>query len=132
MRGQAKRQTWDLSGLNVTQLRLDYQFHVHMWSPERDLVVTFGTSFTFRAPTGESRAFDPEQTASLCPLLSLLHRPVAAFAISSESECVLRFEDGSELRGEPHESYEAWEAHGTGDLEGASMGCVVGGSPSRR
>jgi hypothetical protein len=49
------------------------------------------------------------------------------FAASSDGRCVLRFEDGAELRGDPHEKYEAWEAHGAGDLEGVSLLCPVGG-----
>jgi hypothetical protein len=127
MKEQAEWQAWNLSGLEVTQLRLDFQFHVHMWSLERDLLITFGTPFTFRSATGEVYTFDPERTEGLCPLLPLLHRSVATFTASSDGECVLRFEDGAELRGEPHEKYEAWESHGTGLLEGASLLCGVGG-----
>ena len=114
----------------MTQLRFDFQFHLHMWSLERDLLITFGTPFTLRSQEGEVHAFDPERSESLCPLLSLLHRSVETFAASSIGECVLRFEDGTELRGVPHESYEAWESHGTGELESASLLCGVGvGSP---
>ncbi len=111
----------------MTQLRLDFHFHVHMWSLERDLLITFGTPFTLHSATGDVHAFDPEQSETLCPLLSLLHRAVTTFAASSKGECILRFEDDSELRGEPHEGYEAWESHGTGALEGASLLCGVGG-----
>ena len=116
-----------MSGLKVTQLRLDFQFHVHLWSLDRDLLVTFGTPFTLRSPTGEVYIFDPERGEELCPLLSLLHRSVAKFAASPEGACSLRFEDCAELYAEPHEEYEAWESHGTGELEGASLLCGVGG-----
>jgi len=127
MKERAEWRTWDLSGLRVTQLRLDFQFHVHLWSLDRGLLITFGTPFTLRSPTGEVQIFDPERGEELCPLLSLLHRPVAKFAASPEGACSLRFEDGAELRAEPHEGYEAWESHGTGELEGASLFCGVGG-----
>jgi Family of unknown function (DUF6188) len=127
MKEQAEWRTWNLSRLEVTQLRLDFQFHVHMWSLERDLLVSFGAPFTFRSPTGEIHTFDPERSETLCPLLSLLHRSVATFAASSEGECVLQFEEGAELRSNPHEKYEAWESHGTGALEGASLLCGIGG-----
>ncbi len=125
---QIEWQTWNLKGLKVTQLRFDYRFHVDMWSLQRELLITFGTQFTLRLPTGEEQAFDPEQVESLCPLLLLLHRPMAEFAVSHDSRCVLKFEDGTELRSEPHESYEAWESSGSDDLEDASWVCDIGGS----
>ena len=119
--------TWSLAGLEVTQLRFDYQFHVHVWSPDRDLLVSFGAPFTLRPPEGEPHTFDPERNESLGPLLSLLHLPVTQFAASSGGECALLFGGGAELRGAPHERYEAWESHGKGDLASASLLCGVGG-----
>ena len=127
MKEEAEWRTWNLSGLDVTQLRIDFQFHVHMWSLERDLLITFGAPFTFRSSTGEVHTIDPERSEKLCSLLPLLHRSVVSFAASSDGECALRFEDGAELRGKPHERYEAWESHGTGTLKGASLLCGVGG-----
>jgi hypothetical protein len=132
MKEQVEWRTWDVDGLKVTQLRLDSRFHVHMWSLERDLLISFGAPFKRRAETGEVCTFDPERSETLCPLLTLLGRAVSQFAASSEGECALLFADGSELRVEPHEKYEAWEARGTGGLEGASLLCDVGGgSPWR-
>lgn len=119
--------TWNIAGLEVTQLRFDYRFHVHMWSLDHDLLVTFGTPFMLRSAEGDIHTFDPERSDELCPLLLLLHRSVTTFAASSDGECVLRFENGAELRGAPHEKYEAWETCGTGDLEDASLLCGVGG-----
>ncbi len=127
MTKQTEWRTWNLIGLKVTQLRFDYGFHVDMWSLQRGLRITFGTQLTLRLTTGEEQLFDPEQVESLCPLLSLLHCPVAEFAASIEGKCALRFEDGTELRSEPHESYEAWESQGSDDLEDASLLCGVGG-----
>jgi hypothetical protein len=98
-----------------------------MWSLDRALLVSFGVPFTLRPRAGESRAFDPERGETLPRLLSLLHKPVKEFAASVEGDCRLRFEDGSELQGEPHDRYEAWESRGTGDLEGASLLCDIGG-----
>ena len=101
MEEQAEWRRWNLNGLTVTQLRVDYQFHLHMWSLEQDLLITFATPFTLRSSKSEVHILDPEQSESLCPLLSLLHRPVETFSASSTGECVLRFEDGTELRGVP-------------------------------
>jgi hypothetical protein len=127
MKEQSEWRTWNLSGLTVTQLRFDFSFSVHMWSLQRELLVTFGAPFTLHSSTGEAQTFDPELNETLCPLLSLLHRAVAAFSASARGECVLRFDDGLELRGAPHEKYEAWESHGTDELEMASLLCGVGG-----
>ena len=127
MNVNAEWRTWDLIGLKVTQLRLDFQLHVPMWSLQREILIIFGTPFVLRRPTGEDQIFDPEQSETLCPLLSLLHRPVERFAASSDGRCLLRFADGTELHGEPHEKYEAWETHGEGDLGDASLLCGVGG-----
>ena len=117
-----------MSGLEVTQLRLDFQFHVQMWALDRELLITFGTQFTLRLPAGEIETFDPELGEGLCPMLSLLP-PVAVFAASSGGACTLRFEDGSELRAEPRENFEARESSGTGELEGAALLCGIGGGP---
>ncbi len=98
-----------------------------MWSLQGDLLITFGAPFTLQSVAGGTQAFDPERHETLYPLLSLLHRAVLSFSASSEGECVLRFEGGLELRGAPHEKYEAWESHGTGKLDPASLLCGVGG-----
>lgn len=131
MKEQAGWRTWNLTGLKVTQLRFDDQFHVHMWSLERDLLISFGAPFTFHRQASEPRTFDPERGETLCPLLSLLHWPLMEFAATPSGHCRLRFEDGSELRGAPHERYEAWESRGTGELESASLLCDIGGGPLR-
>lgn len=74
---------------------------------------------------GSTQNFDPEQNEKLSKLLKLLHKPVKSFAASSGGHCILEFEDGTQLRGEPHEKYEAWESHGSGDLEEASLLCGI-------
>jgi hypothetical protein len=117
---------WDLAGLEVTFLHFDCRFTVDIWSAERSLSIVFGTQFVLSVPGGEGRVFYPEQNETLGPLLSLLHRPVISFGASSDGRCVLRFADGTELRGEPHPQFEAWEAHGTGDLDSIALLC---GSP---
>lgn len=116
-----------MSGLKVTQVRFDYSFHVHMWSLERDLIISFGAPFTFSSPSGEVHRFDPERQDELSPLLLLLHRSVSMFSASSAGHCILLFDDGAELRANPHEKYEAWESHGGGSLDSASLLCGVGG-----
>jgi hypothetical protein len=127
MARDAEWRTWDLRGLQVTQLRFDFQFHVFTWSLDRELMISFGLPFTYRSADGNIQTFDPEQNQSLGKLLSLLHRDLARFAASSEGACTVTFEDGSELWGEPNDQYESWESHGSGRLEDASLLCGVGG-----
>ena len=84
---------WNLTGLQVTQLWFDYRFHVHFWALDRDLLLVFGTPFTYRPGTGKSVILDPEQNETLAALLSLLHKPVHSFSASSRGQCVLRLSD---------------------------------------
>ena len=116
MTQQDEWRTWNLCGLKVTQLRFDFQFHLHIWSLERDLLLTFGTPFSLRSHDAQVYTYEPERSDSLCPLLSLLHRNVATFAASSNGECVLRFEDGSELRGEHTSNTRHGNRTGLGNL----------------
>ena len=120
---------WDLSGLEVTQLRFDFSFHIHLWSSGRSLLVVFGSPIVLRSDGAGALLLDPEQTETLSPLLSLLFRPAMAFRASSEGHCQLRFQDGYELSCAPDQQYEAWESHGTGDLADASLLCGPGGDP---
>ncbi len=98
LKEQAEWRTWNLSGLEVTQLRIDFQFHVHMWSLERDLLITFGTPFTLRSHEGEVHTFDPDEASrsALCSRCftapwkhSLLRRLVSVcLGLRMEPSCV--------------------------------------------
>lgn len=123
----AEWRKWDLAGLEVTFLHFDYRFSVDMWSVERSLSIVFETPLGLHVPGSEEKVFDPEQNRQLGPLLSLLHLPVTSFAASSDGRCVLKFADGTELRSEPNPQFEAWEAHGTGDLKSIGLLCGPGG-----
>ncbi len=118
---------WDLNGFNVTQLRFDYQFHIHMWTLQSDLLVSFMTPFILHSYDGREKHFAPERNEALGPLLNLLHQRAKSFAASSAGFCILEFEDGTQLKGEPHKKYEAWESRGSGDLAEASLLCGIGG-----
>jgi hypothetical protein len=118
---------WDLKGLEVTFLHFDYRFTVDVWSAERSLSIIFGSTFTLSLCGCEDCVFELEQNEKLGPLLLLLHRAVSSFKASSDGRCVLRFADGSELRGLPHPQFEGWEASGSGGLDGVSLLCAPGG-----
>lgn len=119
--------SWNLGGLKVTQLKFDFQFHVHIWSLERSLMVIFGSPFKVRWTRNRIESYDPEKVAFLGELLNFLHRAVKEFRACRSGHCTLVFEDGTEVQSEPHPQHEAWESHGTGDLESASLLCGCGG-----
>ncbi len=118
---------WDLTGLLVTQLRFDYQVHVHMWTFERDLYLQIGSPFTFQTAEGVVWECDGETSRNLCSLLALRFRSVTQFRSSSDGVCQLIFADDAMLTCMPDPQYEAWESHGSGDLASASLFCSPGG-----
>ena len=126
MEEQESWSEWDLTGLSVTQLRLDHAFSVHLWALDRDLLARFSTPFTYRPATGEAVTIDPEEPGAVVPALAVLHEPAASFRASSRGRCVLRLADGSEVASEPHPEYETWESSGSGDLEAASWIAGIG------
>lgn len=126
--------TWDLHGLEVWQLCIDSSFTLLMGSSrgkmgsfQGDLYVIFETRFEFQDSQGNTTYHDPEDTASLADLLDLFTRPVAEFRASSEGKCILRFEEGMELRSRPHQRFEAWQSKGTGSLSSLALLCGPGG-----
>ncbi len=118
---------WDLQGLEVTQLCFDHQLTMTMWSRERHLSIKFQTQISFCSADGCDTPFDPEQTTTLSPLLSLLHCPLACFRASSDGHCEVFFQDGTRLSCAPDGQYEAWDSQGSGDLSSASLLCGPGG-----
>ena len=74
--------------------------------------------FTFAEADGREWIIDPEAHAQLAPLLTLLGRMLEEMEISRDGSLSMRFGDSSRIRVAPHPKYEAWEAHGSGGLEG--------------
>ena len=92
--GETQWRKWVLQGLEVTQIRFDHSTHIHAWSQERDLLLILGSPFALQTVDGPAVRLAPEQSESLCPLLSLLFRPLTDFRVSSAGECRLTFADG--------------------------------------
>lgn len=122
-----KSRKWNLSGLEITCLQFDYRFTVDIWSAERSLSIIFESPFVVLEASGETKVFEPEKNETLGRLLSLLHRPVTDFEAWSDGRCWLGFADGTEICGEPHPQFEAWSAHGGGDLSSIGLLCGPGG-----
>jgi hypothetical protein len=121
---------WDLSGLAVTQIRIDSSFQVHLWKLDRDLLLQLTTPFTYHQASGAAVIVDPEALETVVPALAVLHQSAIVFRASSLGRCELRFADGSSLTSQAQPAYEAWESHGSGALESASLLATIGpGSP---
>ena len=117
---------WDLSGLVVDQLTVDYRLTLNLWGADRTFTLILVTPFAYRPALGESIVIDPEEPGAVVPALAVLHQPAESFRASSLGRCVLRFEDGTEIASKPHPDYEAWQSIGAGPLEKASLLAVPG------
>ena len=122
--------TWNLHGLRVTQLRFDYQLWIILWSLEGCLEICFMTPFTYLPGKDEGFELDPERKEEMAPILHLLHSEAESFSASSMGDCILKMADGSKIKSQAHQDYEAWQSIGSGSLNSASLLCPIGdGSP---
>ena len=111
---------WVLGGRRVTQVTVDLSsVRLYAWTLDGDLEVRAGVPFSLRRGNTETR-FETEQPATLGPVLALLGSTLHSLTVSRFGSLLLRFDDGSELQIEPHDRFEAWEAHGSGSLEGVA------------
>lgn len=117
-----------LDGLCITQLVLDRRFAAVMWEAGRSLRLTIETPFQLYTENG-SYTLDPNRSETLCPSLSLLHKPVDFFEANYHGECRLCFEDGTEVQVSKHETFESWEVSGSGELESVQMLCSPHAGP---
>lgn len=73
----------------------------------------FETEFAITGRDGERRIVDPEQKATLAPVLALLGDTVTNAALDG-ADLRLDFASGTVLEAWPDESYESWNHHGAG------------------
>ena len=92
----------------VTEVSIDFCFSlvVETW-----IVIRISTPFTiFRS--GVTMRFDPEDTASLAPLVTLHQKRVTEALIRMDGNLKVTFSDGSVLCVEPNAHYEAFQVSG--------------------
>lgn len=105
----------------VDQLRIDYAFTLVI----SGLVeIRIGTEFAMGSADGEV-VYDPEDTASLGPLLTLHKAEVSSVTVSKAGVVRVEFVDGRMLRVEPHEQYESCAVNLNGPRGGRRYAYVV-------
>ena len=127
----ANEHRWRLRDRVITQLVLDPSaIRLHTWALDGAAEIRFAAPFNFSLPTGTSFTLDPEQPATLAPVLDLLNRPLATIVVRRAGGLEITFADGTRLRAEPHPRFEAWEITGSGSLQELSyLAQPGGGSP---
>lgn len=101
----------DLAGRTVDRLELSTVLDLafsdgSMLRVENDLQITGADGAVTRA--------DPAAPASMAPVLALLHAEVVTAAASDDGGLDIGFTDGTRIRVEPDDSYEAWSFSGGG------------------
>jgi hypothetical protein len=76
------------------------------------------------ADAAGSRAFDPQDLASIGDALTILHRDAVSLTVHASGRLEAAFANGSVLAVDKHERYESWEARGEGELSDISMLCA--------
>lgn len=119
---------WVLLDHRVTELALDVQsLRLQSWSLDGSTALRLSAPFTLRQPGGATRTFDPLETATLGPVLSLLRRRLASLTVARTGELTVDFGDGLSLVVAPDRRVDAWELQGGGLLEGIVYRCPAGG-----
>ncbi|MDQ3645259.1 MAG: DUF6188 family protein [Actinomycetota bacterium] len=93
----------------VTQLQIDFAFGFTL---EQRLYFRVETPFAFGAE-GDATEYEPEDSATLCPLLDLHQARVVAGDVFKDGRLVVRFAGGKTLFVPPHDQYEAFQVTGS-------------------
>jgi hypothetical protein len=93
----------------VTQLQIDFAFG---FTIEQWLRFRIGEPFIVRSASGEIEC-DPENPASVAPLLDLHQAVVTEAAVYKDGSLSVTFADGRLLRVPPGDHYEAFEVTGS-------------------
>lgn len=118
---------WEFINLAVTQLTFDPgTFRFVAWTLDGDIDVRFGAPFLF-GEGPDAPSFDPIDTQSLSPVLSLVGCELAAATVLRSGALSVSPTNGKTLRIHPHPKFEAWESEGTGILSEFSYLCNPGG-----
>lgn len=87
--------------------------------------IRIGGRFTLEGPAG-ANALDAADTPSLAPVLSLLGLPLGRIEIGEDGGLALAIDDRV-IVVRPDPRFPAWEAHGSGVLDGFGYVCSPGG-----
>ena len=111
----------ELVGQRITQETVDFAVSLRT---DADYEIRIETDFTVHTPNGDidysigETGLDPDK------FRSLLQRRVTSSAADESGALLLAFEDGTGLRVEPNETYEAWTIAGP---HGRKVVCMAHG-----
>lgn len=112
----AERWEVDLQGRSVEMLTIDHRVTLHLHGDVTyDGNIIFGSPFQISLPGPDAIVLNPEEKASLAPVLQCFGKTVAALCISRiEGAMTLAFTDGTVITAASDTDYEAWEVNALG------------------
>jgi hypothetical protein len=123
--GAGSRREWNLRGYEVAYIHIDYRFAFDC----RPLAGDNGSlSVVIEAPFQLIKGAavhdcDPSLVDSLGVAIQILHQPTVRLAATADGTLLVEFDGGIAVKVERHEQFEAWEAHGSGELSAISLLC---------
>ena len=125
---QTDRQTWNLEGLEVTYLHLDYRFAFDCWEANSQLTVIIATQFELRY-TDHRVICNPADVNSVKEAIAILHKSLKSLSAFSDGRLLVTFVDGTEISVAKDLQYEAWQARGQEELKDLALLCTSHAGP---
>ena len=112
----AERWEVDLRGRSVEMLTIDYRVTLHLQGDTGyDGSVILESPFRIGASGGDMTVLNPEEKATLTPVLECFGKTVAAVSVSrKDGALTLTFSDGTVVEAASDAQYEAWEVNALG------------------
>jgi hypothetical protein len=107
-----------LEGQSVTHETIDYTVSLNT---DAGFEIRIETDFSLCTPEGDFDLSPESPGIQADRLRALLHQTVTSSVAEESGALSLGFSDGSRLRVEPHDSYEAWTVAGPGGMKMVSM-----------
>jgi Family of unknown function (DUF6188) len=104
-----RRGFWVLpvAGAVVTQVQIDYAFGLDIDTVHVRIECPFAVE-----QAGETSVFDPNEWATLGPLVRLHQATIKSGSVRKDGILRLEFTDGTTITCEPHDQYEAFKVSG--------------------
>ena len=123
--------SWEISVNKrpVTRCCIDDQFTIQVADTEVVLEISFEGAFTCTLVEEPDRfreyKLNAENTSSLYPALSVLHKPVELVTAHKSGDITIRFSNGMTLAATSDPDYESWHINGA---DGLKIVCTPGGA----
>lgn len=122
------RHVWTLEEWPITALSFEQAgVRLAVRTPAGSAEIRVGGRFRLEGPASP-RVLDPADTPTLAPLLPLRGLPLRRIEVAADGELTLSIGDRV-LVVRPDPRFEAWDAQGSGVLDGLAYRCPPGGAP---